>query len=298
VVGDQSRSGLLRGSLVPPEAIRNLRAIGRYHQRTGAMPAMEKNRLVRVLAEGGIRITAVVSDPHGVAATAPIDCLLDGGTPEQARVCAGRLHAPREELPAALEGEFSEAHRLVAQTIRTPIRFLQAQRADLETRLLAGAIPYEAALSLLLTIPGIDQLGAVRSLVEIGDDMTAFGSAGRWARWCGVCPGNNESAGKRGRGKTTKANRYVRALWCEIAWAASRTTSRFTDRFRDRVARRGTQRAVIAIAHRIARVVFAVLSRRVPYQDSTVDDQALAVMKRAPRRIRQPKQYNWLPVTA
>jgi len=78
-VGDQARSGLLRGSLVPPEAIRNLRAIGRYHQRTGAMPAMEKNRLVRVLAEGGIRITAVVSDPHGVAATALIDCLLDGG---------------------------------------------------------------------------------------------------------------------------------------------------------------------------------------------------------------------------
>jgi transposase len=293
-----ARSGLLRGSFIPPEALRNLRSIGRYHQRTTAMLAAEKNRLVRVLAEGGIRITAVVSDPHGVAATAMIDCLLDGGTPEQALEFSGRLKAPRDELLAALEGELSEEQRSVAQTIRAHIRFLHGQRADLEHRLLAGVQPYEAALTLLMTIPGIDHLAAARLLVEIGDDMNAFGSAGCLAKWCGVCPGNDESAGKRRSGKTTKANRYVRALLCEIALAAARTTSQFKGRFQDLVMRRGTKRAIIAIAHRVVRIVFVLLSRHVPYRDPTVDYQALAIKKRAPRWIQQLRKYGLLPTTA
>jgi len=293
-----ARSGLLRGSFVPPEAIRNLRSISRYHQRATAMLAAEKNRLVRVLAEGGIRITTVVSDPHGVAATAMIDCLLNGGTPEQALELAGRLKAPRDELLAALEGELSEEQRLVAQIMRAHIQFLQGQRADLENRLLAGVQPYEAALDLLMTIPGIDRLAAARLLVEIGDDMNVFGSADCLAKWCGVCPGNDESAGKRRSGKTTKANRYVRALLCEIAWAAARTTSQFKGRFHDLVTRRGTKRAVVAIAHRVVKIMFVLLSRRVPYRDPTVDYQALAVKKRAPRWIQQLRKYGLLPTTA
>ena len=120
-----ARAGLLRGSFIPPERLRTLRQVSRHHQKITAMRAMEKNRLVKVLSDAGIRISAVVSDPPGVAASAIIDCLLDGGTPEQALTLAGRLQAPREVLLAALQGELSADHRFVANTIRHHLRALE-----------------------------------------------------------------------------------------------------------------------------------------------------------------------------
>ena len=293
-----ARAGLLRDSFIPPEPLRNVRQISRYHQRTTAMLAAEKNRLVRLLSDAGIRLTAVVSDPHGVAARALIDCLLEGGTPEQALRYAGRLKAPREELLASLQGKLSEEHLFVARLIRQHIDTLETQLADLEHRLFDQLKPYEAAVQLLLTIPGIDRLSAAKLLVEIGVDMAAFGTADRLAKWAGVCPGNHESAGKRKRGKTAPGNRYVRAILCEIAWAASRTTSQFKSKFQGLVIRRGTKGAIIAIAHKVLKTVFVLLSRQVPYRDSTVDYEALRVKHNAPRWIRQLKKFGYLPKTA
>ena len=293
-----ARAGLLRGSFIPPERLRTLRQVSRHHQKLTAMRTMEKNRLVKVLSDAGIRISAVVSDPHGVAASAIIDCLLDGGTPEQALTLAGRLQAPRETLLAALQGELSADHRFVAHTIRQHLRSLDEQLADLERYLVEALHPHEAALQLLMTIPGIDQLAAAKLLVEIGVDMAAFGNAGRLCKWAGVCPGNDESAGKRRRGDTAPGNRYVRALLCQIAWAAVRTTSQFKSRFQSLVGRRGTKRAIVAIGHKVLKTVFVLLSRQVPYQDSTVDYEALAVQRHAPRWIRQLRKFGYLPKMA
>ena len=293
-----ARAGLLRGSFIPPERLHTLRQVSRHHQKITAMRAMEKNRLVKVLSDAGIRITAVVSDPHGVAATAIIDCLLDGGTPEQALTLAGRLKAPREDLLAALQGELSADHRFVANTIRHHLRALDTQLADLERYLVEALQPHEAALQLLMTMPGIDRLAAAKLLVEIGVDMAAFGNAGRLCKWAGVCPGNDESAGKRRRGDTAPGNRYVRTLLCQIAWAAVRTTSQFKSRFQNLVSRRGTQRAIVAIGHQVLKTVFVLLSRQVPYHDSTVDYEALAVKRNAPRWIRQLRKFGYLPKMA
>ena len=293
-----ARAGLLRGSFIPPERLRTLRQVSRHHQKITAMRAMEKNRLVKVLSDAGIRISAVVSDPHGVAASAIIDCLLEGGTPEQALTLAGRLQAPREVLLAALQGEWSADHRFVAQTIRHHLRALEAQLADLEHYLVDALQPHEAALQLLMTIPGIDQLAAAKLLVEIGADMAAFGNAGRLCKWAGVCPGNDESAGKRRRGDTAPGNRYVRALLCQIAWAAVRTTSQFKSRFQNLVSRRGTKRAIVAIGHKVLKTVFVLLSRQVPYHDSTVDYEALVVKRNAPRWIKQLRKFGYLPKMA
>ena len=293
-----ARAGLLRGSFIPPERLHTLRQVSRHHQKITAMRAMEKNRLVKVLSDAGIRITAVVSDPHGVAATAIIDCLLDGGTPEQAITLAGGLKAPREDLLAALQGELSADHRFVANTIRHHLRALEAQLADLERYLVEALQPHEAALQLLMTMPGIDQLAAAKLLVEIGVDMTAFGNAGRLCKWAGVCPGNDESAGKRRRGDTAPGNRYVRTLLCQIAWAAVRTTSQFKSRFQNLVSRRGTKKAIVAIGHKVLKTVFVLLSRQVPYHDSTVDYEALAVKRNAPRWIRQLRKFGYLPKMA
>jgi transposase len=202
-----ARAGLLRGSFIPPEALRNLRQLSRYHNRTTALLAAEKNRLVRVLSDAGIRLSAVVSDVHGVAAQAMIDGLLAGGTPEQALTHAGRLQAPREELLAALPGELSDQHLFVARLIRRHLDILETQLADPEQQLFDALKPYEAALELLLTIPGIDRLAAAKLVVEIGLDRAALGHAGRLAKWAGVCPGNHESAGQRRTGRTLPGNR-------------------------------------------------------------------------------------------
>jgi transposase len=293
-----ARAGLLRGSFIPPERLRTLRQVSRHHQKITALRAMEKNRLVKVLSDAGIRITAVVSDPQGVAATAIISCLLEGGTPEPALALAGRLQAPREVLLAALQGELSVDHIRVAKTIRTHIAYLDTQLADLERYLMEALQPHEAALQLLMTIPGIDRLAAAKLLVEIGVDMAAFGNAGRLCKWAGVCPGNDASAGKRRRGNTAPGNRYVRALLCQIAWAAVRTTSQFKGRFQSLVSRRGTQRAIVAIGHKVLKTVFVLLSRQVPYHDSTVDYEALAVKRNAPRWIRQLRKFGYLPQMA
>jgi len=293
-----ARAGLLRGSFIPPEPLRNLRQLSRHHQRVTAMLAAEKNRLVRVLGDAGIRLTAVVSDPHGVAARAMIDCLLDGGTPQQALAHAGRLRAPREELAAALEGEPSEEHLFVARMIRRHIDALEADLAELARALIARLEPYQAALDILLTLPGVDLLAAAKLLVEIGEDMSAFGSAEKLAKWAGICPGNRESAGKRKSGKTAKGNRYLRALLCEIAWSAARTASQFKSRYQALAIRRGAKRAIIAIAHKLLKIVYVLLARRVPYRDSTVDYEALAVKRKAPRWIRQLKKFGLLPQTA
>ena len=293
-----ARAGLLRGSFIPPERLHTLRQVSRHHQKITAMRAMEKNRWVKVLSDAGIRITAVVSDPHGVAATAIIDCLLDGGTPEQALTLAGRLKAPREDLLAALQGELSADHRFVANTIRHHLRALDTQLADLERYLVEALQPHEAALQLLMTMPGIDRLAAAKLLVEIGVDMAAFGNAGRLCQWAGVCPGNDESAGKRRRGDTAPGNRYVRTLLCQIAWAAVRTTRQFKSRFQNLVSRRGTKKAIVAIGHKVLKTVFVLLSRQVPYHDSTVDYEALAVKRNAPRWIRQLRKFGYLPKMA
>ena len=293
-----ARAGRRRGSFIPPESWRNWRPLGRYHNRTTALLAAEKNRWVRVLSAAGIRLSAVVSDPHGVAARALIDGLLDGGTPEPALVYAGRLQAPREEWLAALPGELSEPHLFVARLIRRPIAILETQLADLERQWFDALKPYEAALEWLLTLPGIDRLAAAKRVVEIGLDRAAFGHAGRLAQWAGVCPGNDESAGQRRSGRTLPGNRYVRAILGEIAWAAIRTTRQFKRRYQGWVIRRGTQKALIASAHQVLKTVFVMWSRRVPYQDSTVDYEALSVQRNAPRWLRQLKQYGYLPKAA
>jgi len=122
-----ARSGLLKGSFIPPKDFRQLRQLTRYHDCLTSQLRAEKNRLVKTLSDAGIRLSAVVSDTHGKAATAMIDCLLNGGTPEKALKHVGRLKAPKEELLASLEGELTEEHQLVAKMQREHIEYLYRQ---------------------------------------------------------------------------------------------------------------------------------------------------------------------------
>jgi len=145
-----------------------------------------------------------------------------------------------------------------------------------------------------MTMPGIDSLAAAKVIVEIGVDMGAFGSAASLAMLAGLCPGNHESAGKRSSGKTPKGNRFLRTILCQAAWAAIRTKSQFKQKYQTLRARRGTKRAIVAIAHKMLRIIFVLLQRKLPYQDDSVDYEKMIVQRNAPRWIKQLEKYNLL----
>jgi transposase len=290
-----ARSGLLKGGFVPPQKLRELRLVSRQMQKFTGILAGEKNRLHKVLTDGGIRLSAVVSDIHGASARAMIKGLLDGERPEQVLAYASkRLKASDEELRDALDGELSDTHRFVLGEILAHIEELEARIHGFQQHLLAALQPHQPLLQALQTIPGLDAIGAAMLLVEIGTDMEAFGTPEKLAAWAGVCPGNNESAGKRKAGRKRKGNPYVRRILCEAANAASRTRSALTEKFKALLIRRGRKRAIFALAHKILKIVFVLIHRGDYYRDATVDYEAISVGRNAPRWIRMLKKYGYI----
>lgn len=290
-----ARAGLLRGSFVPPAKFRELRLIGRQRQKLVGQLASEKNRLHKVLTDSGIRLGVVVSDLHGKSARAMVKAMIAGRAPHEVlELASTRLKASREELLDALQGELTPSHCFVLDELMQHIEQIEARIARFDARLLAELESERALLALLQTMPGVDLIGAAMLLVEIGTDMDAFGSADRLASWVGICPGNNESAGKRKSGHVRKGNLYVRRLLCEFAHAASRTTSVFKSKFQSLVVRRGYKRAIIAIGHTILRTLFFMIKRREHYRDSATDYEALCVQRNAPRWIKALIKFGFI----
>ena len=294
-----ARAGLLRGSFVPPAMMRELRLISRQRQKLVGQLASEKNRLHKVLTDGGIRLGVVVSDLHGQSARAMVKAIIAGRpTQEVLELASKRLKASREELFDALQGELTASHCFVLDELMRHIEEIEARIARFEARLLQGLASERNALSLLQTLPGVDLIGAAMLLVEIGGDMDVFGSADRLASWVGICPGNNESAGKRKSGRVRKGNLYVRRLLCEFAHAASRTTSVFKSKFQALIVRRGHKRSIVALAHKILRTIFFMLKRGEHYRDSATDYEALSVQRNAPRWIKALTKFGFIPTVA
>ncbi|AGA32105.1 transposase [Thioalkalivibrio nitratireducens DSM 14787] len=290
-----ARAGLLRASFIPPAEIRHLRLIARQRQKLVGMLAAEKNRLHKVLTDAGIRLNVLVSDVHGASARAMIKALLADAPMHAILDLAGRLRASREELFEALQPEeLSTRHRFVLNEVLAHIEYLEAMIARFEQELLAGLAPWEPQVCLLETVPGIDRIGAAMLLVEIGTDMASFGSAERLASWVGICPGNHESAGKRKSGRTRKGNAWVRRLLCEFAQAASRTRCALKDKFSALSIRKGHKRSIVALAHKLLRIVYAMLNHAAPYQDRTVDYEALVVQRNAPRWLKMLEKHGYL----
>jgi transposase len=169
-----SRAGLLRASFIPPA---KLRLIARQRQKLVGQLAAEKNRLHKILTDGGIRLGVVVSDVHGQSARAMVKALIAGKTPyEVLKFATRRLKASREELFDALQGELTESHRFVLDELMQHIEEIEQRTARFDRRLLAGLESEYNWLVLLQTLPGVDLIGAAMLLVEIGNDMDAFGS--------------------------------------------------------------------------------------------------------------------------
>jgi transposase len=294
-----ARAGLLRGSFVPPMRLRELRLISRQRQKLVGQLASEKNRLHKVLTDGGVRLGVVVSDLHGQSARAMVKAIILGQSPNEVlQFASQRLKASREEIFDALQGELTDSHRFVLDELMRHIEEIEARIARFDARLLEGLKGERNTLALLQTLPGVDLIGAAMLLVEIGADMDAFGSADRLASWVGICPGNNESAGKRKSGRVRKGNLYVRRLLCEFAHAASRTKSVFQSKFKSLIVRRGHKRSIVALAHKILRTIFFMIKRREHYRDSATDYEALSVQRNAPRWIKALTRFGFIPAAA
>jgi len=198
-----ARFGLVRGSFIPPQDLRELRLVSRYRRKLSAMLTSEANRLHKILDDGGIKLGAVVSDVKGVSARAMVKGLIEGQSQSELQAHArGALKRKTEELSASLEGDLSGRHLFVLGQLSRHIDALEHQLAAIDAELLAGMQAYAWAHRLLQTIPGIDQIAAATIIIEIGDDMARFGSPERLACWAALSPGNHESAGKRKSGRT------------------------------------------------------------------------------------------------
>ena len=209
-------------------------------------------------------------------------------------LAGNRLKADRAELLDALDGDLTVEHRFVLHEVIAHIEEVELRIERFDQYLLEQLAPYRSTLALMQTIPGIDAIGAALLLVEIGDDMSAFGSVDRLASWAGICPGNNESAGKRKTGRIRKGNPWVRRLLCQFAHAASRTRCAFKSKFEALRLRRGHKRAIVAIAHKILKTVFLLISRQTHYRDSATDFEAMSVARNAPRWLKMLTKHGFI----
>ncbi len=285
-----ARFGLVKASFIPPKDLRELRLVSRYRRKLNAMRASELNRLHKILDDGGIKLGGVVSDIDGVSARAMVTALIAGQSIEQMLGLArGKLKQRREELGASLDGDLSARHLFVLGHIEAHIETLQREIAEIDSYMLAALQPYAWAHELLQTIPGIDEIAAALILIEIGDDMARFGRAQSLACWAALSPGNDESAGKRKSGRTAHGNSVIRSILCECANAARMTKSTLAAKYRSLMVRKSHKKSIIAVAHKMIRLIYLLLSRRLPYIDQAIDYAAMSARKNAPRWIKQLK---------
>ena len=294
-----ARFGLVKGSFIPPQDMRELRLVSRYRRKLSAMRASELNRLHKTLDDGGIKLGAVVSDIGGVSAREMVAGLIAGQSLEALLGHArGALKRKTEALAASLDGELTGRHLFVLKHIHAHIETLERELADIDAYLMQAMQPYAWAHELLQTIPGIDRIAAALIIIEIGDDMARFGSPRSLACWAALSPGNNESAGKRKSGRTGHGNSIIRFILCECANAARMTKSTLAGKYRSLMVRKSHKKTIIALAHKMIRLIYILLSRKQPYIDQGIDYAAMSAKKNAPRWIKQLRAIGKWPVTA
>lgn len=287
-----ARYGLVRASFIPPKDLRELRLIARYRTKLVGTLAGEKNRLHKTLDDAGVRLGNVVTDINGVSAKGIIAGLVEGKPMSELLGCLkGRLKKKKEEMQTELEGELSARHLYILKKLQAHIAYIENELKELDEYIFAAMQPYKEQWEILQTIPGLDAVGAALLIIEIGVDMQQFGSREQFCSWAGMCPGNNESAGKKKSGKTPKGSKQLRYVLCEAANAASRTNCQFQQKYKSLMIRRGHKKAIVAVGHKMLRVVYSLLQTGRAYEDPVVNYEELVVKKNASRWIKMLKKY-------
>ncbi len=269
-LADLLQHGLLKASFVPPQPIRELRDLTRQRAQLVAEKATVANRIQKVLEDANIKLAGVATDVLGVSGRDLLEALIAGDTdPEQlADKARGRLRAKMPALQAALRGRVTDHHRFQLRLLMDHLAHLEALIGRLAERIEEVMAPFAEAAQRLTTIPGVEQRTAEVIVAEIGVNMDQFPTAAHLASWAGMCPGNNESAGKRKSGRTTKGSRWLRQVLTQAAWAASHTKDTYlASQYKRLARRRGKKRALVAVGHTLLVIVYHLLKGGGTYRE-------------------------------
>jgi transposase len=262
--------GLLRGSFVPPAAIRELRDLTRYRKRLIQQHTAECQRVQKALEDAGIKLDSVASDVLGVSGRAMLRALVAGErSPDVlADLARGVLRKKIPQLREALYGRFSAHHALLVGMALDHLEYLESMIATLDGEVDRVMVPFAEARDHLDTITGVGKRAAECVIAEIGVDMSRFPTAAHLASWAGVCPGNNITGGRRRSGKTNKGNRWLGEVLSECAWAAARSRDTYLSAQFWRLSRRiGKKKATVAVGHSILVAAWHILNDNVDYHD-------------------------------
>jgi len=269
-LADLVRHGLIRPSFVPPPPIRELRELTRYRRKLCQDQARERNRIQKLLETAGIKLASVASDVFGKSGRAMLAALAQGTTTPHtlAQLAKGSLRQKIPVLLKALDGRFEAHHRFLLEFELKRLGELEASLVDLDAHIESKLVPYESELKLLVQIPGVDRIIASSILAELGPDMTIFPSARHAAAWAGVSPGCNQTGGKNRRSGVRKGNVHLTTVLVQAASSASRTRGTYLrDKYWRLKARRGSMRALLAIAHKILVAAYHMLRDSIGYVD-------------------------------
>jgi transposase len=269
-LADLLRYGLLRASFIPPVGQRDLRELTRYRSTFVRERATLINRVHKVLESANIKLTSVATDVMGVSARAMLDALITGqvSPAAMAELAQGRMQHKREQLAQALQGRVKPHHRFVLTELLCQIDSLDETILRFDEQIKEYCAPFAEAVTLWDTIPGVARTAAEIIVSEMGVDMGRFPSADHCAAWAGVAPGNNESAGKRRSGRTRKGNQALRAALIQAAHAAAHTKNTYLSaQYHRLAARRGSKKALVAVAHSILVIGYHLVLRKEPYRE-------------------------------
>jgi transposase len=266
--------GLIRGSFIPEAPIRAVRDLTRYRTSLIEERTRELNRIQKVLEDANIKLASVATDVMGVSGRAMLEALVAGETDPAvlAELARGRLRRKQAALAEALTGRVRDHHRVLLKMLLALVDHLDQAIAELSAEIALRLEPYAGAMALLCTIAGVQRRVAEVVVAEIGTDMGRFAGARHLCSWAAICPGNDESAGKRRSGRTRHGNRWLRAVLVQAAWAAIKVKGGyFGAQFRRIAKRRGEKRAIVAVAHSLLTVIYHVLNDGTVYQDLGAD---------------------------
>lgn len=269
------RYGLVPASFIPPRNIRELRDLTRTRRKLVEEMTRQKNRVQKTLQDANVKLSSVVSNVFGVTGESMIKALLekDEFTQEEIESMAkGKLKKKTDLLMKAMDGRITEHHRFLLKRHLEHIDFLAEQVSEFDGMIYSKLEPFQKEFENVQTEPGMNKVNAASVIAEIGTNMSRFASEKHISSWAAICPGNNESAGKRKSGKTRRGNNYLKATLTEAAWAASRTKDTLlSEKYNNIARRRGKKRAVIAVAHQILKDVYHILDNGEPYRERDVE---------------------------
>jgi len=287
-IAELLQDGRLEGSYVPPVAIRVLRDLTRYRTKLVQYQSAIANRIQKLLEQCNIKLASVASDVLGVSAMAMLRALAQGET-DAARMADMAKRQLRKKIPQlqlALEGCLLPHHRWLLREMIEDLDHVGAKITRIEETIEQHMRPFQNAVNTWLTVPGIKHRLAWILVAEVGPTVEAFPSAADLVSWAGVCPGNNQTAGKRKSGTTRAGNPWLRRALCEAAWAAAKTKGTYLQaQFRRLAALRGPKRALMAVASSILTAGYYMLQRATRYQDLGPDYFDKRNSLRATRRL-------------